>query len=231
MKSKLLFAAATIIAMAAAEADAATLVNNGDFANVGNVWSDNTGLGSDDIQTGGGIAPPGWTVVNNNEFWFSSTNDYSGLTSSPGNASVYAIDLTGQANSKPYGGLEQTIATTAGQKYVMTFDLGSSNVWNNATTGQAALTASAAGSSKLFTLAPSSDNTWATETLDFTATGSSTTIEFLADSDFTSKYTGLDNVSVLSAVPEPATWATLLLGVVGGGGMMRWRRKPKLAVA
>jgi hypothetical protein len=231
MKSKLLFVAVAITALSATAAGAGPLVNNGDFANVGNVWTNNTGLGSDDIQTGGGVAPPGWTVVNNNEFWFSSTNDYSGLTSSPGNASVYAIDLTGQANSKPYGGLEQTIATTPGDKYVMTFDLGSSLMWNDATTGQAALTASAAGSSKLFTLAPSSDDTWVTETLDFTAIGSSTTIEFLADSDFTSRYTGLDNVSVLSAVPEPATWATMLLGFVGIGGVMRLRRKPALAVA
>jgi hypothetical protein len=231
MKPYLLVTAAVAAVLTATEAGAANLVNNGDFANIGNVWVNNTGLGSDDIQTGGATPPPDWTVVLNNEFWFSSTNAYSGLTSSPGNGSIYAIDLTGQANNKPYGGLEQTIATTPGQKYVMTFDLGSSYEWNNATTGLAALTASAAGSSKLFTLAPSSYDTWATETLDFTASGTSTTIEFLADSDYTSKYTGLDNVSVTSAVPEPATWAMMLVGFGGLGGMMRSRRKQALATA
>ena len=216
--------AAAITALAATEAGAANLVNNGDFANIGGVWVNNTGLGSDDIQAGGG-APPGWTVVNANEFWFSSSNGYSGLTSSPGNGSIYAIDLTGQSNSKPYGGLEQTIVTTPGQNYVLTFDLGASNAWNNATTGQAALTASAAGSSQLFTLAPSSYDTWATETLDFTATSPSTTIEFLADSAYTSEYTGLDNVTVTSAVPEPGTWAVMLVGFGGLGAVMRRQRQ------
>jgi hypothetical protein len=57
-----------------------------------------------------------------------------------------------------------------------------------------------------------------TETLDFTANSSSTTIEFLGDSSITSEYDGLDNVSVTAAitgVPEPATWAMILIGLVG----------------
>ena len=222
-------AIAAIATLAASGAGAATLVNNGDFANIGTIWVNNTGLGSDDIQSALATPPPGWTVVGNNEFWFSSDNNYSGIASSPLNGSMYAIDLTGQTNSKPYGGLQQTIVTTPGQAYVLTFDLGSSLRWNNSTTGLAALTASAAGSSQLFTLAPSSNNTWATETLNFIATGGSTTIEFLADSSYTSEYTGLDNVNVSSAVPEPSTWAMLLLGFAGVG-FMTYRRKAKPAL-
>ena len=81
-------------------------------------------------------------------------------------------------------------------------------------------------------MAPSSNNTWATETLNFIATGGSTTIEFLADSFYTSEYTGLDNVNVSnvsSAVPEPSTWAMLLLGFAGVG-FMTYRRKEKPAL-
>jgi hypothetical protein len=221
-------ATAALITFELTAAAHANLVTNGDFDNIGSVWVDNTHLGSDDIQTPGGTAPPGWTVVYNNEFWFSSTNSYSGLTSSPGNGSIYAIDLTGQANSKPYGGLQQTIVTTPGQQYVLSFALGSSIYWNNSTTGLAALTASAAGTSQLFTLAPSSDNTWATETLYFTATSSSTTIEFLADSSFTSEYTGLDNVNV-SPIPEPSTWAMMIIGFLGLGLLAHRRHKYETA--
>jgi hypothetical protein len=211
----------------------ANLVANGDFANIDGTWVNNTGLGSDDWLTSGRTAIPDWTNVPGaaNEFWVTTPNDYSGLTASPGNGSTYFVDLTGQANDKPYGGLEQTIATTAGDNYVLQFALGASTVWNNP--NPAALTASATGTSllatKLFTLAATSDNTWATETLDFTADSSSTTIELLGDSSYTSRYIGLDNVSVTpatGAVPEPSTWPVILLGLIGIGlgALMRSRR-------
>lgn len=44
---------------------------------------------------------------------------------------------------------------------------------------------------------------------------------------------GIDNVrfdGVQSAVPEPATWATMLLGFGLIGGAMRYRRRPKVVV-
>jgi hypothetical protein len=66
-----------------------------------------------------------------------------------------------------------------------------------------------------------------TETLHFTANSSSTTIEFLGDSSYTSEYIGLDNVSVTAATsvfPEPATWGMILIGLIGFGALMRSRR-------
>ena len=202
-----------------AAAQASNLVYNGDFDNIGNVWVNNTGLGSDDLQTSGATNIPGWTNVTGavNEFWFYGPSNGYTLTASPGNGSVYAVDLTGQANNKPYGGIEQNIATTPGVKYMLTFDLGSSTEWNGPGNAAAALTASARGSvldaSQLFTLVPTGLNNWQSESLTFTADSSVTTIEFLADSDYTSQYTGLDNVSVspqAATVPEPTT--ILLLG-------------------
>jgi hypothetical protein len=220
-----------LIALTVTGARAGNLVANGDFGNIGNVWVDNTGLGSDDWQTGGATAIPDWINVPGaaNEFWVTSPNSYSGLTASPGNGSPYFVDLTGQANNTPYGGIEQTIVTTSGDNYVLQLDLGASTLWDSS--NPAALTASATGTSllasQLFTLTPTSDNAWATETLGFTANSSSTTIEFLGDTSYTSAYIGLDNVSVTaatSAVPEPATWAMILIGLIGLGALMRSRR-------
>jgi hypothetical protein len=211
------------------QANAANLVVNGDFDNVGSVFVNNTGYGSDDLQTGGATDIPSWNNVPGfaNEFWTAPENSYY-LTASPSNGSGYFVDLTGQQNNKPYGGIEQTIATTPGQKYVLKFDLGASTTYNGPGVAQAALTASAGGASTLFTLNPIATDQWQSETLEFTATGSSTTVEFLADSDYTSRYTGLDNVSVsVSGVPEAPMWAMMIAGIGGIGLLLRREKKAK----
>jgi hypothetical protein len=219
------------LALIATEAGAANLVSNGDFANIDGTWTDNTGLGSNDFLTPGAVAIPGWSNVPGfaNEFWVTSPNGY-GLTASPGNGSSFFVDLTGQANSQPFGGLEQTISTTAGVKYTLTFALGSATTWNSGPDAGSALTASATGTSllasKLFAAgAPTSANEWQTETLSFTADSASTTIEFLGDSaNVASKYIGLDDVSVSSTVPEASTWAMMLVGFAGVGFLAAHRR-------
>jgi Protein of unknown function (DUF642) len=212
-------------------AQASSLITNGDFADTGNVWVNNTGLGSDDWLTSDATNIPGWSNVPGfaNEFWFLGTsNDYS-LTQSPGNGSSYAVDLTGQANDKPYGGIEQVIATTPGDTYDLTFYLGASTEYNGSGFSAAALTASATGdvldATQLFLLVPTGLNQWQSESLMFTADSSSTTIEFLADSAYTSEYVGLDNVSVtsVSGVPEPASLPLVLVAAIA----IFWRVRSK----
>jgi hypothetical protein len=69
----------------------------------------------------------------------------------------------------------------------------------------------------------------------FTADSSSTTIEFLADSAYTSAYTGLDNVSVTasgSSTPEPASLLLFGSGLAGlGAARLRKRTKPEKLAA
>ena len=193
---------------------AQNLVANGDFDNIGGVWTDNTGYGFDDFQSSGSTAIPDWTNVPGytEEMWVTSPSSV-GISPSPGNGSMYWVDLTGYQNYKPYGGLEQVIATTPGEIYECSFDVGSSTTYNSGAFDPAALTASATGTSQLasqlFTLSPTSTSTWATETFQFTADSSSTTIEFLADSSYSSANVGLDNVRV-SSVPEPSDFAPLI---------------------
>jgi hypothetical protein len=243
MKRDIIAAAiAGAAALISTGAGAVNLVENGDFDNTAFLWSDNTGFSSNDFQTPGGVDIPGWSNVSGfaNEFWVTTPNGYSGLTASPGNGSTFFVDLTGQANSQPFGGLEQTISTTAGAKYVLTFALGAATTWNLGALAGSALTASATGASllasELFTAStPTTANQWQTETLSFTADSASTTIEFLGDSVNTaSRYIGLDDVSVSPdvspAVPETSTWAMMLAGFASLG-FVGFRRAAKARAA
>jgi uncharacterized membrane protein YuzA (DUF378 family) len=71
------------------------------------------------------------------------------------------------------------------------------------------------------------------ETLNFTATNTSTLISLMGASG--RSYVGLDNVDVVQtsvgAVPEPSTWAMMVLGFCGVGTMAYRRRKQTLHVA
>ena len=62
----------------------------------------------------------------------------------------------------------------------------------------------------------------------FTATGPTTKLSFASAPSAGNFYgAALDSVSVTSAVPEPSTWAMLLLGFVGLGAAMRTKRTKK----
>jgi hypothetical protein len=229
-----LIAAACASALLAGSAKANLLVN-GSFEDAKD-FVDN--YGGDTMNLGvGSTTMKGWTVIGTTSgaelAWIGATNPY-GLTAEKGS---YFLDLTAEFTSGPYGGVEQTFATTAGDKYRVTFWLGSSPQWGI----QDGLTASAASVSKTFTStnSGSEDNHWQRETFEFTATGASTTLSLLGASGV--NYIGLDNVSVtrvtaaapeaaLSA-PELSTWAMLLVGFAGLGfaGRRAARKLPMAA--
>ena len=60
-------------------------------------------------------------------------------------------------------------------------------------------------------------------TTTFTATGTSTLIAFSNGTPVGDNYAGLDDVSLI-AVPEPTTWAMMILGFFGLGTTLRHRR-------
>lgn len=74
---------------------------------------------------------------------------------------------------------------------------------------------------------------WTSVSANFTATGTSQTLNFLAvgTPNGLPPVALLDNVSVRAAVPEPATWAMMLLGFGAIGATMRRRRMNALAAA
>lgn len=202
--------------MAAASGAQANLIVNGSFEDTTN-FVDNTGQDNDSLA-GGSTAMTGWTITpGHNVSWIGPTNPFS-LTASSG---AYFLDLTDYQTGAPYGGLSQVIATTPGAHYTLTFDLGSSSIYGLPD----GVTATAGSGSGVFTSTATGTNNWESETLNFVATGASTTVSFLGASG--ANYIGLDNVSVtLSAIPEAATWALMLTGFAGVGVAMRRRTNP-----
>jgi Protein of unknown function (DUF642)/PEP-CTERM motif len=239
MNSKIALLAGLVAAAVASENAQANLINNGDFSSTAsNAWVNTDGQGGDIVGSPGSTAAiSGWTITNDTLLWIQTTSppSYGGLTNSPGNPGPFFLDLTGQHDNQSFAGVQQTIATTIGASYRLTFDLGSAQQWGP-TDG---ITASAAGASQTFTLSNGgSSNLWQTETLNFTATSSNTLIDLMGSSGIA--YVGLDNVDVeqtsgpiTPGVPEPSTWAMMILGFMGVG-FMAYRRKqngPALSVA
>jgi hypothetical protein len=149
-----------------------------------------------------------WTVVTDTTAWIGPKNPFN-LTASDGQ---FFLDLTNYQLGAPFAGVTQTVATTPGATYALSFDLGGSNIWGRPD----GLTASAAGTSMTFTTPTTGTaNDWYHETLKFVATGSSTAITLQGASGF--NYIGLDNASVdlvsMPTVPEPGTWAMMAAGL------------------
>ncbi len=177
--------------------------------------------GGDTINLGvGSTTMKDWTVIGTTSgaglAWIGPTNPY-GLKAEQGS---YFLDLTEEHISGPYGGVKQTFATVAGDKYKATFWLGSSPQWGL----QDGLTASAAGASKTFTStnSGSQNDLWQRETFDFTAKSTRTTLSLLGASGV--NYIGLDNVSVTlvtAAAPNAAPSAPETLDLGDASGRLR----------
>ena len=193
----------------------ANLITNGGFGDPDGNFTNNTGTGGDNVPVGSSSIT-GWTISGAYPaLWIPSGGFYGGLGPSPGNPSSFLLDLTGTINTAPYDSVSQTIATTAGAHYTLTFDLGSAMQWGLPD----GVTASAGSTSGTFTSTNPGDSTnfWNSETLNFVATGTSTLITLAGASGFS--YIGVDNVAVVETspggVPEPSTWAMILLGFAG----------------
>src|SRR6266404_7787924 len=115
------------------------LLTNGSFENTTNFV--NQGNDTMDLPVGSTLMP-GWTVAGSHYLsWIGPTNPF-GVTASDGS---YFLDLTGYIFGAPFSGVSQTIATSPGSTYQLSFDLGSSSSWGL----PSAIQASAASASGL----------------------------------------------------------------------------------
>jgi hypothetical protein len=209
------------LGLGAARPAHADLITNGSFENTNNTFMNN-GYGAQPLPVASTVIP-GWTTTNAPLAWLVNGNAYS-LTADTGS---YFLDLTGYNDFAPYGGVTQTIATTSGASYHLSFAIGvNQSVPGNG--GPVGITANAGNApAQTFTFNPVglTGNQWETVGLDFTANSASTPITLVgAQGD---RYIGLDSVSVTSnPVPEASTTVSFgLLLALGMGGVIAAKKR------
>ncbi len=229
-----LLTAAVVLATGSGAAQA-NLLTNGSFEDTTNFVNQ----GNDTMTVGvGSTTISGWTVNgaasgNDGVAWIGPANPF-GIAAQDGS---YSLDLTGYTNGAPYAGVQQSVATTSGDTYALTFYLGAeiSGVGTYSIDACGGSTCQTSSVNIVTAGSGSPVNSWTLETLDFTATSASTLISLLGtNSGGVQEYIGLDNVNLIdtgaSATPLPAALPLFATGL-GAMGLFGWRRKRKSAAA
>ena len=198
-----LFAFAACITLVAERAEA-NLITNGSFESGTFV---NDGNGTDSFGPGP-TAITGWAAVGRQVSWIQTPNPWVLLAQD----GTHFLDLTGYQTGAPFGGVTQNIVTTVGQQYDLSFYLGSyTQRWGGP---PVSILAAAGATTQTFTVSTTSTaSTWTPFSMHFTANSANTAITLTGAAGV--EYIGLDNVSVdlASAVPEPESWALMVLGL------------------
>jgi hypothetical protein len=191
----------------------ANMLTNGSFESGTFVGDPN----KTDILASGSSAMTGWTTTNGtNTAWIENGNPWN----IPAADGSFFLDLTGYFDSVTYGGVTQTVATTIGTHYTLTFDLGyggNSGLFG----GPVSVNVSAGGSPTTFTSGSGTPNpaVWDLETFNFTATSTTTALTITGLSTTGGDYIGLDNadleLATVGAVPEPATFGIVGVTLIG----------------
>lgn len=147
---------------------------------------------------------------------------------------TYFAELDSRHNSS----MSQSFATTVGQTYTLSFwysNRAQSDEFNSVFAGGVVPVSSqgmtfnvGTGDVAVPTIATANttaDNQWQLYSTTFVATGTSTTLSFAATGTSDSWGSSLDNISVSSAVPEPASGALLVSGVLMLAGLSRRRNR------
>lgn len=210
------YATIGLVALTASVAPASASIINGNF------------------ETGPfGGAPAGWTVLSGTDIKVLQGSDYipcCGVTGTPeqlaNHFATFGADELANVST-----LSQIVSTIAGATYTLTFDQG--------TLGGGAQTLFAQVFDASEPLITSGDwilsannalgSTFVTRSLSFVAASNSTRIAFSVDSVTSSVDGILDNVTLTTSVPEPATWALMLIGFGAVGSGMR--RRPAVKVS
>jgi choice-of-anchor C domain-containing protein len=217
---------ASAIALIPASASAADLIVNGGF--------ENPYVASSCCSTVPSASLPGWTIPTGNVNVVNGT-----FSSSAGNLAFEGsqyLDLVGEGG---VGSLAQSFNTTVGQAYSLSFAF-SHNLFAGLSSASASLSVGDWSDVITHTGGSNADLAWQNYTHSFVATDTTTTLNFTNLTGAGNEGVFLDAVSVnaaginpTGAVPEPSTWAMMLLGFGAVGFSLRRRKAqaPRLRVA
>lgn len=204
---KALAAAALATVAIAGSANAATnLITNGAFA------GDTSNGSFVTVGVSSGVIP-GWDVLEGNVDWIQGYWDGS-------DGDGFSIDLNGNTQGK----IGQTIATQVGKFYTITFDMNANPDFGAGTRVAIVGANGDIGSRSFFTAGGGQAGPWEQRSISFVADSTSTQITFASGTDENCCYgAAIDNVAIM--VPEPGTWALMIMGFGGAGAVLRRRRE------
>jgi hypothetical protein len=204
----------------------ADLIVNGSFENASSGFSPPTLGGSLQSVPDGSTAMLGWTVFggpgNDGVAWCPSYNTGPSSNGMIAQNGIEFLDLTGFFDQKPYFGVSQTLSTTQGQSYILSFYLGNAIQYDG---GNSTIAAQVVAGPVTQTVTDNLAGTapqWTQYSVDFTANSNSTTISIQGSEGFA--FIGLDNVSVTTgnggggggAVPEPGSLILAVVATISG---------------
>lgn len=200
-------ASALSIATLGGAAHAANLISDGDFSNP------NTG-GSWGLFSNGSVGA-----------WTNDNNDLLEV----GNSGVYALPCDNggcqnlEVNANNVDTVSQTVTLTAGKVYDLSWDYGGRNNGG----GTQILDVSFGGNG--LTSDTGSYGVWTHNSFDVVGTGNLEDLVFASEvtNGLPSYGNEITNVSLV-AIPEPATWAMMLIGLFGLGAVMRTERRKQV---
>lgn len=164
---------------------------------------------------GNSTAIAGWTTV------LSGVEQYNSTAFGLGAAAdgLMVVDLA-YYTSLAGGGIEQAVATEAGESYELSFYVGNTRSSGRTGTGVVRLTIDGTTTDFATPNASGALTVWEQKTFRFVARGSSTTVRFWNDQNPFQYFALIDGVGFSTpqgSVPEPATWALVGLGLLGLG--------------
>ena len=165
---------------------------------------------------------PGWTATPNVNVVIGTFSSTAGNLAKEGNQ---YLDLIGEGMT---GSISQAFATTIGQTYNLRFWY-SHNLFSGSPSASARLLVGSLSDSFTHTGGTNANLAWQFYSNSFTADSATTTLSFVNTAGGPNAGVLLDAVSVMG-VPEPSTWAMLILGFGLLGGAMR-RRSETAALA
>jgi Protein of unknown function (DUF642)/PEP-CTERM motif len=179
----------------------------------------------------GSNAITGWTVMGPAGSHVSIVSGTFLAPAFPAEDGAQWLDLTGNGSNQ-LEGVQQTLATTAGTSYALSFWVGNiiaPPVYGTSSTVGLDINGAFAG--QFTNAAGGATQTWQLFSHTFVATGASTTIAFLNRDNGFDNSNGLDNISIAelpdtrsSPVPEPATVLLLGTGLASLAASNRRRR-------
>ena len=216
-----MFVLAVAIVLAAAGDARANLITNGSFE------APIVPVGFFTNFLSGSTLIPGWTVTGPEVSIVNTTYAPGGGFTFPAEQGSQWLDLTGDA-SNTFEGVVQTVSTTPGTNYDLSFWVGniSGSIWGTTSTVEVQINGTSVGSETNST--PGTTLTWEQFTTPFMATGATTTIAFDNLDPSTDNSNGLDNVDLEvatspSPTPEPSALVLFGTGLLGLGGFARRR--------